>query len=71
MYEERKKALAARAKEIKPRLDQIQARANFSDRDLTYSERQEVDELTAKAHRLQKQVHDIQADEEIERQWRT
>jgi hypothetical protein len=51
MYDQRKQALAARARDIKARLDQIKGRAYFSNRDLTFSERQEVNELKAEAER--------------------
>jgi hypothetical protein len=64
MYETRKKNLAASARKLKARLDDIQARAK--NRDLTYSEMREAHELKSEADKLYRQLKSIQADEEIE-----
>jgi hypothetical protein len=66
MYEQRKQDLVARAKEIKTRLDQIKGRADSHNRDLTYSESREVNELKGEAERLHRKARDIRADEELE-----
>jgi hypothetical protein len=59
LYEHRKQP----SRQIKARLDDIQARAKH--RDLTWSEMREVKELKGDADKLHKRVKDIKVDEEL------
>jgi hypothetical protein len=66
MFETRQQNLAARARRLKARLDDIQSSANGHNRDLTWHERHEVDRCRDEARELQKKAQDIRADEEMD-----
>jgi hypothetical protein len=66
MFETRKQNLAARARKLTARLDDIQSSGKAQNRDLTWHERREVDRCRDEARELQKKAQDIRADEEIE-----